>query len=59
MVVICRIDLDKFDLQQIETLVCQQILTLPEARNAKSVKALSAVQELQWARMMQAKRKVG
>lgn len=59
MVVIVRIDLDKYDLEQIEHFVVYGIVTLSEAREgAKVVRDMSEYDQVLWVRKMQdAKRK--
>ena len=36
-VIIVRLDLDRYDLQMIERLVCDGVLSLSEARDSKAV----------------------
>lgn len=57
MVIIVRIDLDKYDLGKLRDLVRDRVVTIPEAREAKSFKALDEYAQLMtvraWQEMMQ------
>jgi hypothetical protein len=52
-VIIVRLDLDRYDLQMIERLVIDGVLSLSEARDSKAVKGLGDWQEVLWVREMQ------
>lgn len=53
MVIIVRIDLDRYDLSQIEAFVRDGIITLPEARESRAVQSLGDLEGLMWVRRMQ------
>jgi hypothetical protein len=53
MVIIVRIDLDRYDLPQIEAFVRDGIITLSEARESQAVRSLGDLKELLWVRRMQ------
>ena len=55
-VIIVRLDLDRYDLQMIERLVIDGVLSLSEARDSKAVKKLGDWQEVLWVREMQKSR---
>ena len=56
MVVICRIELDNYSLDQIEHFVIDGIVTLSEARQSKAVMAMGEYNQVLWVRRMQAAR---
>lgn len=53
MIVIVRLDLDKYDLKTIERLYENGVITLGEAAESKAVKELTDLQKLQWCRKEQ------
>jgi hypothetical protein len=52
-IVIVRLNLDRYDLQMIERLVVDGVITLTEARESNAVKDLGEWQEVLWVRKMQ------
>lgn len=60
MVVIVRLELDRYTLQQLTDLVLDGVVTINECiEGAVSIKALSEYDQLMWVRAIQAKRKAG
>lgn len=53
MVVICRIDLDKFDLDRLTAFVREGIVTIAEASESRAFKALTEYEQLMRVRMWQ------
>ena len=53
MIVIVRLDLDMYDRNMIENLVCIGVITMGEATESKSVKKMSDLDRLVWVREMQ------
>lgn len=57
-IVIVRLDLDRYDLEGLSTLVCDGVITIPDAREARAVRELPEYEELMWVRNLQAHMKV-
>lgn len=55
MVIVVRIDLDRYELEMIERLLVDQVITMTEARESRAVKALGDWQAVMWVRRMQPK----
>ncbi len=53
MVIVVRIDLDRYELEMIERLVVDGVVTIQEARQSRAVKALGDWKEVMWVRRMQ------
>jgi len=53
MVVIVRLDLDKYDIRTIERLVQNNVISMGEATEAKVIGDLSEIQRLMWIRKNQ------
>lgn len=46
MVIVVRIDLDRYDLGKLQDLIRDRVVTIPEAREARAFKALSDYAQL-------------
>lgn len=55
MVIVVRIDLDRYEIEMIERLVVDGVVTLQEARECRAVKELGDWQSVLWVRKMQPK----
>lgn len=53
MIVVVRLDLDKYDLRTIEKLVINGVITMGEATESKSVKKMNDLEKLMWIREQQ------
>lgn len=53
MVVIVRLDLDRYDASTLQNLVREGVVTIGEACEAKSIKVLSEYERLMWVRATQ------
>lgn len=56
MIVIIRLDLDKYDLKTIERLTKDGVITMGEATESRVVQEMSEFERLMWVRAMQAER---
>lgn len=60
MVVIVRLELDRYTIQQLTDLVLDGVVTINECiEGAIAVKSMSEYDQLMWVRNIQAKRKAG
>jgi len=53
MIVVVRLDLDRYDLDVIERLVLGSLITMGEATESRAVRAMDDVRKLMWIREMQ------
>lgn len=53
MIVVVRLDLDRYDLDVIERLVVGSLITMGEATESRAVRAMDDVRKLMWIREMQ------
>ena len=53
MIVVVRLDLDKYDLRTIEKLVTNGVITMGEATESKQVKRMNDLEKLMWIREQQ------
>ncbi len=53
MIVVVRLDLDKYDLRTIEKLVTNGVITMGEATESKSVRKMNDLEKLMWIREQQ------
>lgn len=53
MIVIVRLDLDKYELKTIERLVQNSVITMGEATESREVKKMNDLDKLVWVREMQ------
>jgi hypothetical protein len=51
-IVVVRLDLDRYDLQMIERLVADGVITLTEARDSRAVRELGDWQAVLWVKRM-------
>lgn len=58
MVVIIRLDLDRYDVKTIERLTKDGVITIGEATEARVIKKMSEFERLMWVRAIQAERVV-
>lgn len=58
MVIICRIDLDKFDLLSLSKFYAEGIVTMGEIAESKAYKEMSELHQLLWTRQVQDLRKI-
>jgi len=53
MIVVIRLDLDRYDILTIAKLVRSEVITMTEAREAKSYKSMSEIYRLMWERQVE------